>query len=317
MNNKIPNKRALPYRIFKWLGISLLMLFALSLLLTLLIAFPPVQDFLSGRAETYLKDKLQTEVSIGGIYWRFPKSVELQEIYLEDQQQDTLAYVGNFRTQLLLIKLLNQEVAIQHVRLEQTRARMITRKTGSNYNFISEAFTADSTQQKEQPDTSASAWKITLPASSIDLQDVDFYMEDQVSGMVVDVNTGALHIATRNSSILDYDFDLPNLSFNNSKIAVQLGESSADAPQSEATSSTEPFDLDLQVGSMDLSDITFTMKSDSLSLQTALIWTVLSWLCGEPICALKATAYNYKEAAMPCKWAVVPRRPTSTLTTWG
>ena len=50
-----------------------------------------------------LRDQLNTNLSVGGVYLNFPKSVEVSSLYLEDQKGDTLLYLGSLEIRYLYI----------------------------------------------------------------------------------------------------------------------------------------------------------------------------------------------------------------------
>ena len=68
----------------KVLGFILLWLFVILAAAILLIRLPMVQNKIVDRLQTYLQKTLQTKVTIGGAYIGFPKSIELEGLYLPD-----------------------------------------------------------------------------------------------------------------------------------------------------------------------------------------------------------------------------------------
>ena len=58
-----------------------------------LLASDRVETKIAQMATERLSERLGTEVSIGGVAYRFPARVTLSDIYIEDLQRDTLAYI--------------------------------------------------------------------------------------------------------------------------------------------------------------------------------------------------------------------------------
>src|ERR1043165_9758827 len=84
-------------------------IFLLLVLVIILIQTPFVQNFARKKIQGYLQNKLHTRVEIGKIYIGLPRNIVLDNIYLEDQQKDTLLYGGQVKVDITLLKLLHNE----------------------------------------------------------------------------------------------------------------------------------------------------------------------------------------------------------------
>ena len=126
---------------------GLLGLLALVLLLVVAVVvylqFPSGQDFVARRAESYLRDKLGTEVRIGKFRTDFRHAINFDGVYLEDQKRDTLLSVGHLGVDLDMWALLNKQINVSNIELNDGRVRLTRTEPDSvnNYDFILTAFT--------------------------------------------------------------------------------------------------------------------------------------------------------------------------------
>ena len=74
-------------KIFLYIVSGVFILVVLSLIF---ITTKTGKNFVRKRAESYLTTKLHTKISIGSIDYSLPKWVELKNLYIEDQNKDTL-----------------------------------------------------------------------------------------------------------------------------------------------------------------------------------------------------------------------------------
>lgn len=115
------------------------------ILIVIFIHTPPAQNLLRNKAVAYLEKKLKTRVEIGRVHFTLPKKIVLEDIYIEDQQKDTLIAGGTIRANLSFFKLFSNEVEIDHLQLQDitARVRRILPDTAFNFKFIIDAFAVD------------------------------------------------------------------------------------------------------------------------------------------------------------------------------
>src|SRR3954454_7918367 len=111
-NRETKIKRSIGVRILRILLTTILVLLLLFVSIVLLIQTAPVQNYIRGKAVTWLEKKLKTRVAVDKIYVGFPKDVVLEGIYVEDRQKDTLISAGKIKVDISLIKLLSSEIEI-------------------------------------------------------------------------------------------------------------------------------------------------------------------------------------------------------------
>lgn len=87
------------------------------------------------KVQTYLQKKIKTKFVIGSIDYRFPKSVEIRKIYIEDLQNDTLLYGERITLDVDMFNLLWSEVYIRKVELKNIKANISRTANDSTFNF--------------------------------------------------------------------------------------------------------------------------------------------------------------------------------------
>lgn len=104
---------------------SVIFLVLFFLLLAGLILLPPVQHFISQKAVAYLEKKLGTKVALDKLYIGLPKTVVLENIYIEDKQKDTLLYGGSLKVDVGILDLvLGKGININSVKLDNITAHI-------------------------------------------------------------------------------------------------------------------------------------------------------------------------------------------------
>lgn len=129
-------------RIFAIIVVSIILI---NIILYILFSIPPLQKKTADYAMGKLKPLLGTEASLGGIRIRLFNTVELKEIYVEDQQQDTLFYAEKIALRIHVLELLKQRITVQKVGMENFVADVhrATPDDPFNFQFILDAFTSE------------------------------------------------------------------------------------------------------------------------------------------------------------------------------
>ena len=103
-------------------------------------------------AAAELSRALGTNAQVGSVSYQFPAKITIKDIYLEDRQGDTLAYVGEAFAQFSPLALRHGEIKFSHVRLNDVLADVhqieIPSVEGAstkewNYQFLVDAFRTD------------------------------------------------------------------------------------------------------------------------------------------------------------------------------
>lgn len=91
-----------------------------------------------------LSHALGTEARVGAVEYRFPARLAIKDVYLEDRQHDTLAYVGLLYAHFSPLALHKGEIRFRHVRLEDVVADIHRLPDSTwNYAFLMPLFQSD------------------------------------------------------------------------------------------------------------------------------------------------------------------------------
>ncbi len=138
-------------------------LVALWLVIYVALRTPPVQRWLTGLISEQLSKQLNTKVSLDGFDIDLFDEVELNGVYIEDQQQDTLLYVQKFRVNITPSALFNKTIYVKLIEVNGLYANLYQPEGQQdlNFAFIPEAFASEDSVSQPQ-DTTASAWNVDL-----------------------------------------------------------------------------------------------------------------------------------------------------------
>lgn len=227
------------FKIFAWIIGSIIFLLVAT---ALLIQVPSVQTWLTGKAVSFLEEKIGTEVSLGGISISFPKSVVLEDIYLEDQNGDTLLYAGKLAVDTDLFALTRNEIHLNEILLENAAAFVSRAETDSsfNYTYILDAFAGDSTAV---PDTlEQKGWNISL--QTVALERIRLRFEDRLQGNLLNMSLGAFEVEMRTFDLEKNTFEVEEILLENTRAAfkqtklLSTPEETTDQEDVDSTAST-------------------------------------------------------------------------------
>lgn len=178
-----PVKRFLITLLFVVIAILLLVTGFLAVIATT----PWGQQFVTTQANNYLASKIKSPFRIGRIAYKLPDWIELENVYLQTPQGDTLLWGQKVRVDMDMLAMLHRQVSINEVDLEHIRLN-VTRTlpdTAFNFQYLIDAFASSPPQPNAAPDTVGAPLAISL--SKVKLNDVRIKYKDDVTG--VDLNT--------------------------------------------------------------------------------------------------------------------------------
>ena len=215
------------------------------------LQFPATQDFIARKAETYLRDKLQTEVRIGRFRTDFRHAINLDNVYLADQRRDTLLSVGHLGVSINLWKLAQSQINISSIELSDGRVRLTRTAPDSvnNYDFIIRAFT-------NPADTAASTLKYDIGKAR--LTNIYFTQDDQIAGSDLRARLGEL---TVNMDEVDVDksiYKVDNATLRQASIRIVQTKT---APELEDNKPTAPLTVQFGLNRATLENVAFSYKN--------------------------------------------------------
>src|SRR5436190_3091590 len=164
---------------------TVLLLILFVLILLLLIQTPPVQNLIRNKTVAWLEKKLQTKVSVGKIYISLAEEIILKNVYIEDQQKDTLLAGGSLSANINLFRLIFngamdfKKIELNNVTLKATRQLP---DTIFNYQFVINAFNPPDSGVVTHKDTAS--FFITIP--SVVLNKTRLIYKDVITGSDVE-----------------------------------------------------------------------------------------------------------------------------------
>ncbi|MFA6885791.1 MAG: translocation/assembly module TamB domain-containing protein [Fermentimonas sp.] len=127
------------------LAIIVISIILVNILLYITFSIPPIQKWAADYALEKLEPVLGTNTNLDGIRIRLFNTVELNGLYVEDQQQDTLFYAGKINARIRALDLLRSRVTVQKAGVENFKA-ILYRETSEapfNFQFIIDAFATE------------------------------------------------------------------------------------------------------------------------------------------------------------------------------
>ena len=201
--------------------ISLLLLAGLMLIISLSLQIPAVQNYIAGIAMKRLEEKLHTTVSLGSIRVVLPNSITLKELYIEDQNRDTLVDAGMIRVNLGLLGLLRKNIIIRRIEIHDVTGN-IFRAVGDssfNYSFIPAAF---SDTLSDVPSDTAAGAKTAFTIRRVKLSNIRVSYKDQMSGNNLSSHIGNLSVRFRNFSLNPLNIVFGRIELQNSYARLSL-----------------------------------------------------------------------------------------------
>jgi translocation and assembly module TamB len=263
-------KRNIASRLLRIMLKTILFLLLFFIVLVLLIQTAPVQNFIRGKAVTWLQDKLKTRVEVGRIHIGFPKDVVLENIYIEDLSKDTLFSGGKIRGDISLFKLIKGNIELNDVWLDNITVKVKRElpDTTFNFQFIIDAFT--SKEKTPEPVSKDTSNNFTIKA--VNLNKVRLVYKDTITGN--DAETMIGHFETK-LSVFDLNkmrFDVP--SFKVYGLTAKIYQSkplvNTETESKDMADAKEPFPLQINVKEVSLEKINIDYRNDVSSFYSRL-----------------------------------------------
>ena len=161
-------------------GIVVGCLLAVLLVVAGLLACDRVETQLARLTMSRLSEKTGTPMRIGSVSYRFPARLTLRDIYIEDQQQDTLAYVHEVYAHFSPLALLHSEISFSHIRVSDAVGKIykvseVTHQPTDewNYQFLVDAL------RSEKEDEETDGWMLNnISVRDVRLERVRFRYDD-------------------------------------------------------------------------------------------------------------------------------------------
>ena len=255
-------------RFIFWFVTSLLGLVALVFLL---IQLPVVQSKITTEVEKIARTTLGTDVGIGSISLKFPRRVDVDDVYVNNPEGDTIARVGHLGVAIDMWALLRSTADISSVEIDDVYANVITTDSSSNIQFLLDAFmpvdtlVLDSDPAADSVAASSDGFLINLDGAALKLTNADVYYQDDPAGLLADVTARELSAEINEADLTAMHFDIDYVEIAGTDIAINLGASTTPVDTTAAAAA-----LGLEAGRFTISESSFRLGMDSLDIATNL-----------------------------------------------
>lgn len=253
-------------KVAAWVFASFIFLF---LVIALLLQFSSIQTWLTQKITSQVSDRIETPFTIDEVAIRFPKSVGLKGIYLEDTQGDTLLYAGSIFVDVGMMGLFRSKVNVNSLELSDVVANMKREEpdTVFNFQFLIDAFAPEDTLngapppanedslQEEQVDQEE-GW--TVAVKKLSLENIRFRNKDHFSGLDLQVQLDNLNADLRPADFMNQKFHAGEIRISQPHIAMQMTPPSV---PSEPDSAAGMPVLDIAIKALILENPDFRLNS--------------------------------------------------------
>ena len=246
-------------KIILWtIGILLFLL----ILVFVLIRIPGVQNLAKNKVVSYVEGKIKTNVEIDKISLNLPKLLVLEGVYFEDQKRDTLLAGDTLRVDISLLKLLSNNVEINEIDLRGVTVN-VQRNADSvfNFDYILKAFM---TEQKKDPALTDSTSAMKFSINKINLDRIKLRFNDAVMASDMNVYLGHFDTRVREFDLDKMKFSIPKIKLFglNANIIQSKPAANSESATTDSIEATQPFDMDLKLGTIDLQKIVVKYRND-------------------------------------------------------
>ena len=180
-----PRRRSVFHRLVRILAKVILTVIIILIIVIFLIQTPYIQNIARSKAEKYLSRKLNTRVNIGHLYIDFPRTVILNNVYIEDRQKDTLLSAGLINVNIRMWGLLHNDIDVRAVQLADLTIKVKRQlpDTAFNFQFVADAFAG--APSAKPPTTTSKPMKMEL--NELLLDKIRLVYKDTVTGNDMEV----------------------------------------------------------------------------------------------------------------------------------
>ena len=167
-------------RVLYILGVLIVSLLLVGGMLVAALTSDRVETAAVHLASKELSSALGTTASVGSVEYRFPARLAIRDIYLEDLQHDTLAYIGLLYAHFSPMSLRHEEIRFRHARMEDVVVNVYKVEGANksedewNYAFLLPLFQSD----KPKDD---SPMKSIVSVKDVQLSNLRLRYEDMVT----------------------------------------------------------------------------------------------------------------------------------------
>ena len=210
--NKIKKKSL--KRILRLLLKSFFILLLVFVLLVLFIRSPWGQNIVVEKVTNYVSEQIGTTFHIEKFYLSFNGNLVINEIYLEDQAQDTLIYSESLELNVAILPIFQQnKIRLKNLHWSGLVANINRNESKNfNYQYIIDAFANEENTAEENTTT------YLFSIGSINLNNIQLSYKDAIEGQNASVQIEDLELIFEKFDLEELDFHLNEWKLSNSQI---------------------------------------------------------------------------------------------------
>ncbi len=189
-------RKALKITLFVVCSLLILLLGAVVYLNT-----PWGQNFVRGRAEAFLRNKLKTTVRIGHLGYGLPKYIVLNDVLFLDQANDTLLAAGELKIDVDMLKLIHKNVEVQQLVFKGVHSHIYRNLPDTTYNFSYIIAAFGNNKPKDPNKAKDTTSSLNMNVDKIKLDDIHVHFDDYTGGMRLAIDLDHLDLKMK-----DIDF---------------------------------------------------------------------------------------------------------------
>lgn len=174
------------------------------------------QTKVTGWAASYLSDQLNARVEVGEVDIEFFRTLVLKQVYIEDQNSDTLAFIGALKAEISEIDRKIKKVSVSALSMDKAIFRLKTLENGegTNVDFILDYFATDNAD--------TTGFQYIINADRFELSNSRFTY-DNFNFLPVDsgIDFNHLDLYNLNASIINFNSEADTLSAHLANLSVR------------------------------------------------------------------------------------------------
>jgi len=200
-------------RAYKILIFTAVVLFVLPSLLYLLLMSAGAQTYLARKAVAFAREQYGLEMSIGRVDIRLFSTIELEQVFVADEQGDTLVSLTELWLDFDEFSMKRKRVVFDEIVLLEPRGSLRADSTGRmNFQYLIDAFASDKPPKPD--DTTASPWDLSFYRFRVE----DARFDYQVEGAEPDSG----YLDFNNLGITDFDLVIDDFSSQGDTLLFEL-----------------------------------------------------------------------------------------------
>ncbi|WP_081211190.1 translocation/assembly module TamB domain-containing protein [Salegentibacter sediminis] len=216
--DKKSGKRTTGIKILKILAKIFAGFLILILLLILFIRSPWGQNLIIDKLTSSLAKKTNTKIEIERLFFTFSGNINLDGLYLEDQQGDTLVFSEKLKADIPFWPIIRgRGISVNSLDWSGVKANIHREDSleGFNFNYLVKALTASDTTSS-QDTTQAAPMQIEI--GEVQLNNIYIKYDDKVSGINSEIELGSLNLEMDKTDLEQMEFQVADLELENSRI---------------------------------------------------------------------------------------------------